>query len=267
MRPFTIHVVLVRSIYERNVGACSRAMANMGSANMILIDPKCEIGYEAQLAAATGQEALQNRSVYSSWSEFFKNEPEGLRIAFSTKDGKGRQLKNFADCLRWLKQEHPWLNEQESGSSTLPVYLIFGPEDWGLSNDDIEFSHYNVLIPTYGPNPSLNLAQAVLLGLFILRDNWGGEQTPIQFSNTGFAENSKIDFIDDSLKKWIQEMGFDIDDRRVNAYSILKRMLLHNVPTSKEADILHTVLQQGIRKLQEYNEMRAKLGLPNIYDK
>ena len=54
-RPFDVRVVLVRPIYERNIGAASRAMANMGFKQLILIDPKCELTYEAQQAAATAQ--------------------------------------------------------------------------------------------------------------------------------------------------------------------------------------------------------------------
>ena len=58
---YQINVVLVRSLYDRNIGSSSRAMANMGAHRLILVNPQCEITYEAQLAAATGQEALQKK--------------------------------------------------------------------------------------------------------------------------------------------------------------------------------------------------------------
>jgi tRNA/rRNA methyltransferase len=262
MRAFEIHVVLVRSIYERNVGAASRAMANMGANRLILIGPQCEITYTAQQAAATGQHALQNRIVYKDWPEFFANEKEGLRFAFSTKDGKGRQLRDFSDCLKWLKTEHEMLSPENS--EVLPVYMIFGQEDWGLSNEDIEYSHYNVLIPTFGDNPSLNLAQAVLMGLFILRDAWGGERTEVLLRSSERSTAPNVTFADNSLKIWLEEMGFNIEDRRINAYSVLKRLFFHNVPTSKEVAMVETVFQQGIRKLREYNRMRKENGLPYI---
>ena len=56
-RPFEIHVVLVRSIYERNVGATSRAMCNMGFKNLILIQP--------QKWRKPAQKALQKRLLSS----------------------------------------------------------------------------------------------------------------------------------------------------------------------------------------------------------
>ena len=59
-------------------------------------------------------------------------------------------------------------------------------------------------------------------------------------------------------------MGFDITDRKINAYSVLKRMLLQNVPSTKEIQMLETILQQAIRKLREYNQLRKQMGLPAI---
>jgi hypothetical protein len=58
--------------------------------------------------------------------------------------------------------------------------------------------------------------------------------------------------------------GLQYRNRRINAYSVLKRMLLHNVPNSKELRILEIVLHQGIRKLREYNQLRKQTGLPAI---
>ena len=66
-----------------------------------------------------------------------------------------------------------------------------------------------------------------------------------------------VAFADASLQLWLSEMGFDLS-KEVNAYSILRRMLLHNVPTAKELNMLETVLQQSIRKLHEYNQLRKE---------
>lgn len=260
MRAFEICVVLVRTIYDSNIGASSRAMANMGAHRLILIDPKCEVTFKAQQAAATGQEALQNRSVYSNWAEFLAQESEGIRICFTARDGKGRQVQDFQETLQWLKAEHPALKKESEGP--LPVYLIFGPEDWGLSAEDLELTHFACSIPTFGVNTSLNLAQAVLLALFILRSTWGGERAKLEGQQPKRKRPSSTAFPEKALATWLEEMGFDISNRRVNVYSVLKRMLLHNVPNSKELRILETVLHQGIRKLREYNALRRSVGLP-----
>lgn len=262
MRPFDIRVVLVRTIYDSNIGASSRAMANMGVERLILIDPKTDITLKAQQSAATGQSALQNRKVYGSWQEFFAVETEGIRICFTARDGKGRQVQDLESTLRWLQQEHPLF--QKSEDNAVPVYLIFGPEDWGLSAEDLELTHFACSIPTFGDNTSLNLAQAVLLALFILRSTWGGQRSQLEGQQPARAAAGVQVFPEQTLRTWIQEMGFNIDNRRINAFSVLRRMLLQNVPNTKELKILEIVLHQGIRKLREYNQLRKQMGLPAV---
>jgi tRNA/rRNA methyltransferase len=258
MRPFVIHIVLVKTLYDTNIGASSRAMANMGAQNLILIGRQCQITFQAQQAAASGQNAFQNRREYENWDEFFKNEPEGIRLAFSARDGEGRALWDIARTLEWIKDEEPRMKET-GNLAAIPVYLIFGPEDAGLTAEDIELAHFNVKIPTFGDNASLNLAQAVLLALYTLRLHWGGEKTKLdgqQPEREAEQARSTI-FPEEALHTWLSEMGFDLE-KPMNVYSVLKRMLLHNVPTKKELTILETVLQQSIRKLREYNELRKK---------
>lgn len=262
MRAFDVNIVLVRTIYETNIGASARAMANMGGQRLILIDPKAEITIKAHQAAANGQRPLENRQVYSSWQEFYSNESEGLRISFTARDGKGRLVEDFATSLNYLKEHHPLL--KSDSNDILQVYLIFGPEDWGLSAEDLDNTHYACSIPTFGETTSLNLAQAVLLGLFILRSCWGGERAKLEGQRASKYVRSEKPFPDFALKNWIQEMGFVIDNRQMNAYSVLKRMFLHSIPNAKELGILEVVLNQGVRKLREYNKLRSQLGLPHI---
>jgi tRNA/rRNA methyltransferase len=255
-RAFELRVVLASPIYERNIGASSRAMANMGVEKLILINPLCEITFEAQQAAATGQQALQNRTTYKNWSEFYENEPDSIRIGFTTKDGRVRQVRDFKPTLDWLKNESPYFTKP--GSSPVIVHLIFGREDWGLSTEDIEYVHYSCSLPTYGENPSMNLAQAVLIALYIIRDTWGGTKGKIENQLSDKRLNRKpTAFLEESLKVWLEEMGFTLN-KKVDAYTVLKRMLLQNTPTPKEIRIFETVLQQSIRKLREWKTFQKK---------
>jgi tRNA/rRNA methyltransferase len=259
-RGFELRVVLTRTIYERNIGSTSRAMANMGFDKLILVGPQCEITFEAQQAAATGQAPLQNRKVYANWEEFYKNEPDSIRIATTARDGKGRAVRDLAETLNEIKATSPAFQKQSD--EPVVVHLIFGPEDWGLAASDIEFVHFCCSIPTFGENSSLNLAQAVLLALFVVRQNWGGERTRLDGQQPDRKKLARPEvFPEKTLREWITAMGFDISNRRINAYTVLKRMLLQNTPTPKEYVILETVLQQSIRKLNEYNQMRKEKNL------
>ena len=256
-RAFELRVVLASPLYERNVGASSRAMANMGVEHLILVDPKCEITFEAQQAAATGQYALQNRKTYQTWDDFYANEPDSIRIGFTTKDGRARQVRDFKPTLEWLEKESPYFSKQSD--KPVIVHMIFGREDWGLSAEDIDKVHYACCLPTYGDNPSMNLAQAVLIALFMVRETWGGTQGKIENEMSDRrTKRQPTAFLEESLQVWLEEMGFTLYGKKVNAYTVLKRMLLQNTPTPKEIRILETVLQQSIRKLREWKTYQKK---------
>lgn len=261
-RPFEVRIVLVRSLYERNIGATSRAMSNMGMSQLILISPQCEITYEAQKAAATGQDGLQNRITYKDWDKFLANEPESIKIAMTARDGKGRLVRDIDEVLMDIKTKSPQF--QKSSDQPYTVHLIFGPEDWGLAAEDLEHANFCACLPTFGANWSLNLAQASLLTMFSLRKAWGGDRTPLDGAAGGKARRAPqgipgID-PDQSLKTWLQEMGFDLS-KRMNVYAVLRRMLLQNTPTKKELIILETVLQQSIRKLREWKKLTKRESL------
>lgn len=257
-RPFEVRIVLVRTIYERNIGSTSRAMSNMGFDKLILVDPACDITYEAQQAAATGQTGLQNRTTYASWDEFMAKEPESIKVCFTARDGKGRQVRDIDHVLADIADHAPQF--QISSAEPYVVHFVFGPEDWGLSAEDLEYANFCACIPTFGENWSLNLAQAVLLGMFSLRKAWGGHRTPLDGSKVRRAPQGVAGINPDAtLKTWLEEMGFDLTrQRKINVYTVLRRMLLQNTPTKKELVILETVLQQSIRKLREWKAFQKR---------
>ncbi len=263
---FKIKIVLTKTLYDRNIGSTSRVMDNMGVSELILVSPKCEITYEAQLAAATGQSALQNRTVYSSWIEFYQNEAEGVRIAFTARDGRGRLVKDFDFQLKQFLKNHEQklssTDEGEAQSATLgnTLYLIFGPEDAGLTAEDLENTNFSVSLPTFGDNTSYNLSHAVLVALQILRQNIGGQRSILEGSQKPILiEAPKIELIGDTIREWLALMGLDLESHhKINAYTVIHRMLLQNTPTQKEYHMLETMLQQTIRKLKRLNELEKQ---------
>ncbi len=246
---YEIRVVLVGSLYERNVGAISRAMSNMGVEKLILVDPKCKFTYESQQAAATGQAALQSRTVYSSWQDFETQEPASLRLALTARDGRGRKAEDLAETLTHLRATSPLVRKPNP-----PVlHLIFGPEDCGLAAEDLMHAHWACLLPTYGSNTSLNLAQACLLALFLVRNTWGGELTTRQRPPSPDSQplSPQGIFPDELFRQWLEQLGFRFATKKINAFTTLKRMMLQNTPTAKEFRVLEIVLRQTIRKLRD----------------
>lgn len=258
MPSVSLRVVLIGSLYDSNVGAVSRAMSNMNSRDLILIRPKCQITYSAQQAAASGQQALQNRRIYNDWDDFYKSEPEGLRIALTARGGRLREVRDLAETLEWCAQELPQLGA-DSGDHSFPIYLVLGPEDAGLAFEDLQQCHHACFIPTFGENTSLNLAQAALLALFVFRHSKIGKLPATLTQETAKegepADPTGVQRMDQTLAKWLQTLGFDLRENQMSAYTVLRRLILHSVPTKKELRTLEVVLHQSIRKLGEYQAM------------
>lgn len=253
MRNIDLRVVLVRSIYERNVGSTSRAMANMGFTKLILIDPQCEFTIESNKAAANGQAPLAERTVYKSWAEFYEKEPRGIQIATTARDGKGRQVEDLETMLKQIQQTNASINK--SSDDDFVFHFVFGPEDWGLSADDIQYANHCCSIPTWGDNTSLNLAQATLLAMHIFRSVFGGSRSRLEGQQQARAQQKKpIIFPDETLKSWLEEMNIDLSKRKTNIFTVLRRMLLQNAPSEKEFRMLEIVLQQSIRKMRSNKE-------------
>lgn len=233
-------IVLVRPKYSRNVGMVARAMSNYGAQQLILIEPRCEINQDAKEGAAHAQTQIEKAMIYPHWQRFYDWEPEGIRIAFSARDGKRREAFDFASTLK-----HDAILKTEMLSK--PTYLIFGPEDHGLADADLDFVHRVFQIKLPGENPSMNLSHAVMSALTLLHQSTD-PTLPLPLSK---EEREKFFFPDQTLKRWLETLNIDISlHEKVNSYTVLKKLLLKGLPTTKELQMLETVLQQTIRKLK-----------------
>lgn len=241
-----IRIVLVRPKYPRNIGMVARAMSNYGLKHLILIEPQCELTIEANEGAAHAQDILSSCTIYPHWQRFYDWETEGIRIAFSARDGRRRETFNFAEALSADE-------ELKSALSHKTTYLIFGPEDHGLAEKDLDFVHRIFQMKLPGGNQSLNLSHAVINALCTLHQQASPANTALTEAKESFF------FPDQTLRKWLETLNVDIEThQRVNAYTVLKRLMLKGFPTPKELRILELTLQQTIRKLTERTEKPPK---------
>ncbi len=254
-----IKIVLVRPLYERNIGMCSRAMGNLGFEDLIIIAPQTDIGFVAKQGAARSQTALKNKTLYSNWEQFYENEPEGIRVAFSRRPGKLRPLDIWDSLVK--EKLSDFIKKQSS------IYLIFGPEDVGLNTDDLSKVHFICELESYGEHQSFNLSHAVLISLFTITQEYKYSSQNSEIPKTTTQEANKLDtnkhyFPEETLKEWIELLGFNISNREVNALSTLRRVVLSNTPTEKELRTLNKIIYQNIRKLKNTTQKPPAHQLP-----
>lgn len=255
-----INVVLVRPIYPRNVGMCSRAMANIGAGRLIIVGAQFDHQtHEARQGASNGQRPLEEATIYSTLEAFYQNEGSGVRIALTGKDNRLRSPEMLDEKLEFLLGAELARNSAQRGPTqenysrdlfdpSTPIYLFFGQEDHGLSADDMKLCHHFCSLPVEGEVSSLNLSHAVLLTLHIvasfLKRVHPEEKLAVEVKGPAKAYYPKK-----TIESWLEALGFSLDQPKVNAALTLHRLLLDHQPREEDLRILETILQQNIRKL------------------
>lgn len=142
-------IILVEPAGPLNVGSVARVMKNMGLQELVLVNPQCDYrGVEARLMAVHAQDVLASAQVVETVPEALS----GCQRAAAT-TSVDRTLKMPLESPGTV---FPWLLET-------PSALIFGREDHGLTNIELNYAQRLIRIPTDEGYPSLNLAQAVAI--------------------------------------------------------------------------------------------------------
>jgi tRNA/rRNA methyltransferase len=189
-----IAIVLVQPNISENIGAAARAMCNMGLRRLIVVDPpRCDLTRVCKMATQTALEVVEEMEVYGRL-------PEALRefryvVGTTARLGGQRQVIRSPDRLA---------EKLVSLAAENPVAILFGPEDRGLTNEDLRFCHSVTTIPTAGFS-SLNLAQAVMVicyELFRCRTD-----PPPEFARR-LANRFELDAMYDQLKDVLLRISF-----------------------------------------------------------
>jgi tRNA/rRNA methyltransferase len=148
--PSNLIIILVEPAGPLNVGSVARVMKNFGLSKLVLVNPQCDrTSLDAVKMAVHGKDILESAVIVDTLPEAL----QGCVCAIATvgRDYSGDiPLENPRTALPWLLAE-----------TQKPVALIFGREDRGLSNEELNYAHRLVFIPTNPEYPSLNLATAV----------------------------------------------------------------------------------------------------------
>jgi tRNA/rRNA methyltransferase len=152
-----LRVVLVRPKFPENVGAAARACLNMDVDRLVLVDPQNYDPAKAlPLATAHARHILDSARIVDTLDEAVGD--CGLVVATTTRTGGWRTgVSTPAQAATRVR---------EALADSEPVAIVFGPEDRGLTNDEVIPAQVICTIPTARQGTSLNLAQAVLIVLY-----------------------------------------------------------------------------------------------------
>jgi tRNA/rRNA methyltransferase len=147
-----IAIVLQQPRYPENIGSAARAVSNMGIGRLYVVNPEnydpARVNKLATHAAATVVDNIRT----------FKD----LKTALA-------EFSHVVGTTARLGGQRPVLNSPEVMAEKLvplsrdnQIAVLFGPEDRGLTNEDLRLCHQLVHIPT-AEFSSINLAQSVMI--------------------------------------------------------------------------------------------------------
>ncbi len=146
-----LRVVLVETAGARNLGSVARVMKNFGLQDLWLVNPLCDrYSDEAKHMAVHAPEILANATVVESLPVAIADCQRAIATAGRIDQGE-MPVIDTTTAIAWLSQIQETAN----------VAIVFGAEDRGLSNTEIQHCQQVMRIPVDPEYPSLNLAQAV----------------------------------------------------------------------------------------------------------
>ena len=151
-----VKIILVEPAGPLNVGSIARVMKNFALKQLVLVNPQCDyLGEEAMRMAVHAKDVLETAVSVATLPEALSGCKRAIATTARTRDNS---------LLQSPREVLPWLLEVEAQ----PAALIFGREDRGLSNEELNYAQKFMRIPTDSGYASLNLASAVAISCYEL---------------------------------------------------------------------------------------------------
>ena len=155
--------VLVETSHPGNVGSAARALKTMGFSDLNLINPKVKgVAKNSEaIALASGAADILDKS---SESDSLASVVEGCSLVLGL---TSRDREFGPPAMDWEGARSLIANTVSGGNK---VALLFGPERTGLDNDHLALCTHRVWLDANPAYPSLNLAQAIMVCAYTLRE-------------------------------------------------------------------------------------------------
>ncbi len=231
-----IRIVLVETSHPGNIGGVARAMKNMMMSNLYLVTPKIFPSADATARASGADELLASAVVCDSLQEAVAD----CSLVFGA-SARDRTLSwpeiSPRDCGEKLAKD--------IGSQTAAI--VFGRENSGLKNHELDLCHYLLRIPCNADFSSLNLASAVQVVCYELLVA-SGQQQPISVvdkQEEPLATAKQLELFYQHLHQTLIDIDFMHPDKSNSIMRRLRRIYNRAQLDSKEVDILRGILRMS----------------------
>ena len=197
VRMENLTIVLNKPKHPGNIGAVARCAKNMGIRNISVVNPlNADREKIEQMATHVALDIVQNIKYYDRLD---------LALApFNHIVGTTGRSGN-TNLKRSMIYPEKMAEEIVDISQNNKVALVFGPEDRGLTNSELQYCNVLVKIPSSEDMKSINLSHAVMIICY--------EIFTAHFGNTSvftpkLATSAEIEAMYDHLKEMFLRIGF-----------------------------------------------------------
>ncbi|MBF0327539.1 MAG: RNA methyltransferase [Nitrospirae bacterium] len=152
-----IYFILIEPKDAGNIGAAARAIKNMGFRNLRIVRSEEFITDESKWMAHNALDVLKDAIRFDNFADSVSD----ISLVAGTTRRKGRTRGVFMDMRDASAKLY-------STAQANKVAVVFGRESRGLLNDEVDECGFLITIPASREQPSLNLAQAVMLSAYEL---------------------------------------------------------------------------------------------------
>jgi len=224
-----ISFVLVEPKVPENIGAAARAIKTMGFCKLCLVNPCDYITGKAQWLAHGSTDILRNAEVFTSLKAAVKKSDLviGTTARYRSSKTEYIDLRKLKPFLEYRKDEYK------------KIALVFGREESGLSNDEMDLCDITSTISMAASFPSLNLSQAVMIYAYMLSEI----EEPLDNRDETIRDTESLSLIKDKIE--ILLSGTTISRNKALKGRIMERLAM---ASGKDIKLLHSVTNSLINK-------------------
>ncbi len=241
-----LKIVIVEPLGEINLGSVARLCKNFEVNELRIVAPRCDPKHpDAIKMAVHGKGFLEDASIYPNLLEAIKDCVRVVATCGRTDHGE-IPLQSSNNALQWLKAE----------KSSKPIALVFGREDRGLTNLELQMAQKVITLNASSKYPSLNLSHAVAIILHELNSYSPTSSNTNKGVKTYELASPKVlnDCIED-IKELLLEIGF-LQEHTAKARMAKIKSFLHRAEARKEDIYITRGILRQIRwfsKNKNYN--------------
>ena len=226
-----ISVVLHRPAIPENIGAVARGMMNTGFSKLFISSPETDDWHTARKLAVSAVGILDEAPRVNSLEEALSLSGAGYIVGTT---GRDRKYWNPAE----ITEAVPTILDK---ASVTDVCLVFGPENTGLSNEELTLCNLTVTLPVSGDLGSYNLSHAVILVLFQI-------MTAVQPGPGDMEKSPAVFETQEGMYGHIQEVltetGFLWEDNPDHMMRAVRSFLNKRNPTEQEVKTVRGICRR-----------------------